>query len=56
MSEKIITICDLCKQDGEETEAIGWYEANDGEVYDVCGKHGKDVKTSGFKLYLYKED
>ena len=55
MSEKIITICDLCEQDGEETEAIGWYKADDGDSYDVCEKHGKEVKTAGFRLHLYKE-
>ncbi len=49
-------ICDLCKQDGEFKEAIGWYEANDGDDYDVCKEHAKNVETMGFKLNLYEEE
>jgi len=49
-------ICDLCKQDGEEVKSVGWYTANDGEDYDVCKKHAKDVKDAGFDLELYEDE
>jgi len=56
MAEKKIDVCDLCEQDGEETEAVGWYTANDGDDWDVCKKHAKDVKDAGFELHLFEED
>lgn len=57
MSEKTSTVCDLCKMDGEEVEAIGYYTATDGVDYDVCKKHAKDVKEAGnLELILYEDD
>ena len=56
MAEKNINTCDLCEQDGEEEEAIGWYTANDGDDWDVCEKHSKDVKSVGFELHLFDEE
>lgn len=56
MSEKTSTICDLCDMDGEDKEAVGWYEAIDGEIYDVCEKHIKDVKNAGLQVHLYCND
>ena len=48
-----ITCCDLCRQEGELKEAIGWYTANDGDDYDVCEQHAKEVKVIGFEIALY---
>lgn len=54
MIEMKIISCDLCGMDGkEEVKAIGWYKADDGKIYDVCKKHGKDVKKAGKKLNSY---
>lgn len=47
-------ICDLCQQDGEETKAVGWYTANDGDDYDVCRKHAKAAKGMGFEVELHE--
>jgi len=56
MGKKEMDVCDLCEQDGEETEAVGWYTANDGDDWDVCKKHARDVKEAGFKLNLFDEE
>jgi len=49
-------ICDLCSMDGDETKAVGFYTANDGDDYDVCEKHRKEVKAAGFDIELFEED
>lgn len=48
--------CDLCKQEGNFEEAIGWYTANGGDDYDVCKKHAKEVKAYGFELELFEDE
>ena len=56
MGEKSTNVCDLCEQDGEETEAIGWYTALDGDDWDVCEKHAKDITDAGLVLHLFDEE
>ncbi len=54
MIEMNMITCDLCGMDGQENiEAIGWYKADDGKIYDVCKKHAKDVKNAGKVINKY---
>jgi len=54
MIEMHMITCDLCGMDGEEdVDTTGWYEADDGKIYDVCKKHAKDAKKAGRVVHKY---
>lgn len=46
--------CAVCEQDGEESEVVGCYQAEDGTVYNACETHIKLANEAKCNITLYK--
>jgi len=56
MAKDWVTLCDICLADGINRLADARYWNDEGDEWDCCHKHLKDVKAAGLPYEYLKDD